>query len=387
MSLDINVVRPTVHVLIPYEIVDGELRSGDYDIPEFREEVKGWFRQLGLEWAWHKVSLKNVTKTVETLKRLNAEGEIVVFNLCDGAESDGYPGVSLVNALTRARLPFTGATAEFYLNSTSKLATKKLLRSKGVPTAPFVAIEDDERDLARAAKEIGFPFIIKPDVSAGSYGIQRDSVCYDIESAKRKVAQLRNDPYVRDTGLFVEKFIQGREFTVFAVEDEDQPLGLWVLPPCERAFHKDVPADQRYLIYERYWGLPEAERVIPEGEVYYWYASAPIAMRADIEDTTRRAIRAVGGSGYARVDIRRDDATGQFCVLEVNAQCGMSGSDEATVGSMLKLGGVTISAILEKILEHGMNRWPRAVAKPQADTGSARKFRVRATRAAMAAGK
>ena len=132
-----------------------------------------------------------------------------------------------------------------------------------------------------------------------------------------------------------------------------------MLPPCERAFHKDVPADQRYLIYERYWGLPEAERVIPEGEAYYWYARAPDSMRPDIEDIARRAIRGIGGSSYARVDIRWEESTGQFHVLEVNAQCGMSGSDEATIGSMLKLGGVTICEVVENILDHGLNRWRR----------------------------
>jgi len=356
VSRSLKELHPTVHLLIPYEVADGELRSREYDIPEFRAELATWFDPLGLDWVWHKVTTANVPETIEELKRLKAEGEIVVLNLCDGSETDGFPGLSVVNALIAAGLPFTGAGAEFYENSTSKVVSKRMLLAAGVPTAPFVEIVDPERDFARAAEEVGFPFIIKPDISAGSYGIQRDSVCHDIESAKRKVAQLREDAYLHDLPLFVEKFIEGREFTILAIEEKDAPLGWWVLPPSERVFNDKVPTDQRYLIYERYWGLPEAERVISESEAYYWYALAPESLRADIEDVARRAIRSVGGSGYARVDIRREEKTGQLYVLEVNAQCGLSGSDEATVGTLLRLSGVTISEIIEKILQHGLNR-------------------------------
>ena len=41
------------------------------------------------------------------------ETAIVVLNLCDGLESDGYPGMSMIDALGQAGLPYSGAGARF----------------------------------------------------------------------------------------------------------------------------------------------------------------------------------------------------------------------------------------------------------------------------------
>ena len=94
-------------------------------------------------------------------------------------------------------------------------------------------------------------------MSAGSYGIQIDSVCYDLEAARRKIAQLQQglhgQHFERD-GILAEQFIEGREFTVLVAEDESAPLGLWVLAPGERVFDQRVPPRERFLAFERYWG-------------------------------------------------------------------------------------------------------------------------------------
>ena len=156
-----------------------------------------------------------------------------------------------------------------------------------------------------------------------------------------------------------ERFIEGREFTVLVVEDSAEPMGLWVLPPGERVFDKRVPARERFLAYERYWGLPEASRPIPADEPYYWYAMAPAELQPELANLARRAMRAVGGCGYGRVDIRLDERSGLIHVLEVNAQCGLSSDDSSTVGSMLRLSGVSVVDLIARVLRHGMNR-PRA---------------------------
>jgi D-alanine-D-alanine ligase-like ATP-grasp enzyme len=128
------------------------------------------------------------------------------------------------------------------------------------------------------------------------------------------------------------------------------------LQPGERVFDKRVPPRERFLAYERYWGLPEAERPLPAGDPYYWYAPAPDALRASLEDLARRAMRAVGGTGYARIDIRVDERTGVINVLEVNAQCGLSSDDSSTVGSMLRQSGQSIIDLIARVLLHGMTR-------------------------------
>ncbi len=352
----VRTLRPEVQLLAPYMIENGVAVSPDYDVDSFRNELKGWFEPLNLDYVWHPVTLGTIDEVVARLEQRMSDKAIVVLNLCDGSEDDGYPGKSLVTALARAGLPYSGAGSTFYEVTTSKLATKRLLRASGVSTGEFVVIEDAERDLPVAVEKIGYPLFIKPDISAGSYGISLDSVCYDLESARAKAEKLQGDKYFYSCAVFAEPFIDGREFTVLVVEDPTQPLGLYVLPPGERVFDKRVPANERFLAYERYWELPEEQRRIPEGEPYYWYRSAPDDLREEIATLARRAVRAVDGAGYARVDIRRSEKLGKLFVLEVNAQCGLSTDDSSTVGSLLNLAGKKMSEMMERVLDHALTR-------------------------------
>ena len=352
-SFDIRALRPRVHVLAPYQIVDGKPSSPEYDPPEFRQEVKGWLDPLGLTFDWHVVTIGNVADTIAAIKSQQEAGPLIVLNLCDGSEIDGYPGLSVIHALNAARLPYTGASAEFYEQTTSKLATKELLFATGIDTPAFAPVRDGHIELD--AKH--FPVIVKPDVSAASTGIHVDSVCSNADEVAAKVARLKAVPEFANTDFFVESFVQGREFTVLLVEDVNEPLGLWTLPPCERVFDPRVPASERFLIFERYWDLPEADRPIPAGDKYYWYEFAPEDLRQKLAMTARRAMRGVGGAGYARVDMRIDEKTGTIYVLEVNAQCGLSVEDSTTVGSMLRLSGAAMSDVVQRILQHGLTRF------------------------------
>ena len=161
-------------------------------------------------------------------------------------------------------------------------------------------------------KQIGSPLFIKPDISAGSYGVGLDSVCYDLDAARAKVEKLRADEYFLSSDILAESFIDGREFTVLVIEDPTQPLGLFALHPGERVFNQACPTDQRLLAYDRYWGLPEENRQIPIGEPYYWYQPAPENLKAELEQLARRAVRAIDGNGYARVDIRQSERLARF---------------------------------------------------------------------------
>ena len=349
------------HVIVfaPYIEDKGQLVSPHYDLPDYKAEIGEWMDALGLTWEWQPVTTANLPQLLQNAKALSLTGHGLVFNLCDGSDSDGYPGLEVVEGLAANEIAYTGSDPAFYRITTSKAQSKQALIANGVQTAPFVMIANGERDLARAVADIGYPLFIKPDVSAGSYGIQIDSVCYDIEAARRKIAQLQHGlhgQHFEKGAILAEQFIEGREFTVLVAEDADAPMGLWVLQPGERVFDKRVPPRERFLAYERYWGLPETDSPLPPGDPYYWYAPAPDALRTPLEDLARRAMRAVGGSGYARIDIRMDERTGMLNVLEVNAQCGLSSDDSSTVGSMLRQSGESIVDLVRRVLQHGMSR-------------------------------
>ena len=347
-------------VFAPYVEENGRLSSPHYDPPEYRAEIGAWLEDLGCQWEWVPITARTLDAEVGRARALAAGGDVLVFNLCDGTASDRFPGIEVVAALESHSLPYTGASEHFYRVTTSKAASKALFKAAGVPTAPWVLARTDE-DIARAAATLPFPLFVKPDVSAGSYGIQIDSVAPDLAAVHRQFNAVRaglHGQRFEDNAVLIERFIEGREFTVLVVEDPREPLGLYVLAPGERVFDTRVPPRERFLAYERYWGEPDPDRPIPDlpRDPYYRYELAPPDLSTALADLARRAFRAVDGAGYARVDIRLDERSGELLVLEVNAQCGLSASDSSTVGSLLNLSGQAMPPVIARILKHGLAR-------------------------------
>lgn len=65
--------------------------------------------------------------------------------------------MSIVSALQRSNLPYTGADVNFYDGTTSKPHLKRKLQEKGVPTSSFVEIRQgcEEEDIIKAEGIVG----------------------------------------------------------------------------------------------------------------------------------------------------------------------------------------------------------------------------------------
>jgi len=346
-------------VFVPYFFKDGSMESVGYDIPGFRAEVKLWFETLGLPWRWIPITLGNLADTIRTLESFRKCGDMTVFNLCDGDEIDASPGISVVRALEKAGIRFTGASSHFYHVTTPKVTMKKVLRRKGVPTPPFLAIRDLARDIPLLEKAVGYPVLIKPEVSSASHGISLKSLVHDSQSATAQVNRLldgHDDNHFRKSGVFAERFIQGREFTVLLVGNHERPEGVRVYPPVERIFHSALPPHERFLSYDRYWSEFREEPKPPEGEPFYRYALAPRQMKKRLADLAVNAFLALGGTGYARVDMRLESRTGDLYVLEANSNCGLSGDRETSAGEILHLARKPIHRLISEILQAAHER-------------------------------
>jgi len=204
-----------VLVFVPYVVDDGHLVSPHYDVPEYRAEVEGWMQGLGRAWDWVPITADTLDAEVTRAAVMARAGDVMVLNLCDGTVADGFPGLEVVTALTAQSVPFTGAGADFYQVTTSKAVSKTRFLAAGVPTAPWV-LTRTSADVDRAADTLRFPLFVKPDVSAGSYGIQLDSVVHDRAATHRQVAAVRaglHGQSFEDEAVLIETFIEGREFT------------------------------------------------------------------------------------------------------------------------------------------------------------------------------
>ncbi|HLJ64385.1 MAG TPA: hypothetical protein VKT70_09775 [Stellaceae bacterium] len=305
--------RPLVHVFIPYaKGKDGVWASPEYDTPSFRAELPSWFAPLGLGHEWCEIRLGEVEARLGALGR----GDHVVFNLCDGNEGDGFPGLSVVEALAQSGIPFTGADADFYRISTSKLAMKECFVKAGVPTTPYRRLDDPKADIAALARQVGYPAILKFDRSANGMGLGRRSVVVDEASARAQLEALGGE------GVYAERYVEGREFTALVLR-----RGGMVYPAVEMVFDQETPPLERIL----FEGHREAR---PATHPHCRYALAPAELQDRLAPVARAAFAAVGGRGYGRVDMRYDVAAGQVYVLEVNANCALSRDEPSLVAGI-----------------------------------------------------
>ncbi|TPX35570.1 D-alanine---D-alanine ligase [Synchytrium microbalum] len=281
----------------------------------------------------------------------------ICFCLCDGTEDDHYPGLSVVTRLEEKGIPFTGSGSRFYYNTTSKITLKPMLQAHNVPTSPFVEInkESAKCDLEKAASIIGWPMIVKPDVSYGSLCISESSVCETLDQALKQVSCVFAQT---GHGVFVEKFLGGREYTALCSGDVEYGVKVYVV--AERVFNKSLSKYQRLLAFAKYWEGYDLEGNMPaQGEnQLYSYDAAPEAWQATLQDIARRAYIATGGDGYGRVDMRSVDMDDPSAyVLEVNSNCGLSFKQgTSSLGDILHLSKVSPEEFVQDLLDFAVAR-------------------------------
>jgi len=123
------------------------------------------------EATWHVQVLEKPT-AVETVTDLATEGYDLFFNLCDGAADEKTPGIEVVQTLERLRVPFTGATSEYY--EPSRVQMKEACRAQGIDT-PAHVLAGNDADVRRAADTLRFPLFVKHHSSYASVSLSRAS--------------------------------------------------------------------------------------------------------------------------------------------------------------------------------------------------------------------
>jgi D-alanine-D-alanine ligase len=333
-----------------------------YDFTQSIAEYEKTFAELDIEWIWQPVSVANYIDIIDGIADEHATGKVlpVVFNLCDGDEINGTPGISVVKALEAKGLIYTGADEHFYRITTSKIPMKQAFDDAGVPTAPWKAIHEKDLDHEDIVAILGSPVIIKPSVSGGSMGVGIKNVVYD-QIALQQLVHAMFEGYrgwnLTADGLIAESFISGPEFTVLISGSHDRPEEAKIYTPAERIFHASIPEHEKFLSFDRLWEIYEEETPMPDDADFYTYAQPEPSHIADIKKISWDAYVATKGYGYTRVDVRMDQSTGQLYVLEVNAQCGLSEDEDYTsIGAILRLSGCTFTALVAEIIYDAIRR-------------------------------
>jgi len=240
-----------------------------------------------------------------------------VFNILHGQHGGGEDGV-LQGALESLHVPFTGSGVLGSALSMDKVRSKRVWQSLGLPTPAFVALPRGG-DVHAAAREIGYPLIVKPACEGSSVGVTRVFDEGDLDQARALAERYPGD-------LVVERLIDGAELTVSI-------LGDAVLPSIHI-----VPAGE-YYDYEAKYQSEETQYLCPGLE-----GDAERGLRA----LARAAFDALACSGWGRVDVMRD-RDGNNWLLEVNTAPGMT--THSLVPKAAAVAGMDYAELCWRILE------------------------------------
>lgn len=332
-----------------------------YDFTQSIAEYEKTFAELGIEWQWQPVTIKDYTAIIDLIvkERDFADKTPVVFNLCDGDEINGTPGISVVKLLEEKGLIYTGADEYFYRITTSKIPMKKAFDKARVPSAKWKAIHDTN-DIEGIFESLGSPVIVKPSVSGGSMGVGIKNVVrnqIELQEQVNKMFEGYRGWDLAADGLIAESFITGPEFTVMISGSYNNPKEAKIYTPVERVFHESLPEQEKFLSFDRLWEIYEDEAPMPNEANFYEYALPETSLIDEIKKISWDAYVACKGCGYTRADIRMDKQTGKLYVLEVNAQCGLSEDEDFTsIGAILRFSGVSFTELVAEIINDAFTR-------------------------------
>ncbi|MGD9843657.1 MAG: D-alanine--D-alanine ligase [Steroidobacteraceae bacterium] len=215
-----------------------------------------------------------------------------VFNILHGNKGGGEDGV-LQGLLESFGIPYTGSGVLGTALAMDKIRTKQVWLSLGLPTPRYVHLSRGD-DVVAAARSLGLPVIIKPACEGSSVGVSRVFQESDLADAVELAARYPGE-------MLMEQLIQGSEFSV-------PILGQQVLPSI-----RIVPAGEYYDYHAKYVA-DDTTYICPglEGEA-----------EREMQALVLEAFTAIGCSGWARVDVMRDQQDHNY-LLEVNTAPGMT---------------------------------------------------------------
>ena len=263
--------------------------------------------------AGHDVTPREIGTVAEVMGMDDLPGFDAVFPALHGGDGeDGH--VQALLDLMGATYALSGPRASAV--AMDKSATKRMLRGAGIPTPDWMLVSwegagtrpvsasgpagagegglDVARLRDRAAAELGFPLVAKPNADGSSVGVNIIEKAADFADAFTDATRHGNN-------VLLETFVPGRELTAAILLGRRLPL-IEIVPR------------EGFYDYEHKYTDGASEYLCP----------APVnsPLYEQISGDARRVYDLLGCRGVARIDFRLDD-TAYFC-LEVNTVPGMT---------------------------------------------------------------
>ncbi len=292
---------------------------------------------------YHNVTLVEADNDAfETFRELNPD---IVFNI-----AEGFNGISreaqIPAMLEFLNIPYTGSDPVTLGICLDKSRTKEILSYYKIPTPQFILIEKEEHF---DNFDFPLPAIVKPVAEGSSKGIFNSSIVRSHEELIREVQKVHQ---VYNQAALVEKFLEGREFTVAILGNGKNAK---VLPIIEMKFEELPEGVLPIYSYEAKWILDTREEPL---DIYECPANIDEKLKRRIEKVALDTFKVLRCRDWSRIDIRLDE-NGIPNILEINPLPGIlpDPKDNSCYPKAARAAGMSYEEMINAVLNEARKRY------------------------------
>jgi D-alanine-D-alanine ligase len=317
----------------PLDFTKEEYMSADW---KTEYDVKTTLKELG-----HEVQELGLIGNLELLRNaLNEFKPHIVFNLLE--EFDGEPTFDqhIVSYLELKKQAYTGCNPRGLTLARDKALSKKILAFHKIPVPKFFVFPKNQK--IRETNKIVYPLIVKSTTAESSTGISQASVVNNYQSLCERVKFIHETV---ETDAIAEQYIKGRELYVGILGNKR----VTTFPVWELKFSKVPKGTKKFATEKAKWDDSYREKYGIESVKAEDLTEEELLR---ITKLTKKIYKALGLSGYARMDFRFDEETGKPYFLEANPNPGIQLGDEFPEAA--EAFGLSYKELLTKLLKLGI---------------------------------
>ena len=320
--------------LMPPAQTEGLSEQEIYTFKMERDVLAG-LRELG-----HDVQAVGVRDELSPIRQaIDGWSPDVVFNLVMHFHGIGIYDAYVVSYLELLRCPYTGCNPRGLILTSDKVLSKKILTWHRIPVIRFGAVPRGRKP--KLPRGLRYPLFVKSTAEHSSTGIAQASVVRDDEALAERVTFIHEQV---GTDALVEEYVEGRELYVGVLGNER----LTTFPVWELTFDNLPDGTEPIATAKVKWDVGYQKRLgVKTGPA----RNLPPGLERQLLRLSRRIYRALGLSGFARVDFRVTPE-GEIRVLEANPNPDLC-RDEDFAESALRA-GVDYPTLLQRLLSLGV---------------------------------
>jgi len=323
--------------LVPPDSIEGR---SDEEISEWRTEFDVLSTLKDLE---HDAEVLGVGDDIDVVREALLEYRPdVCFNLMVEYHDAGNYDQHIASYYELHRQPYTGCNPRGLTLARDKALSKKILAWEGLPVPGFGVFPLGKR--VKRPRGLDFPLFVKSLNEEASLGISRKSIVNNDKQLAERVEYIHDQV---ESDAIAEEYIEGREFYLGILGNERlEAFPLWEL---------DIPnlpeGAPRIATRKLKWDIGYQRALQVEN---HRARGLSTGLEAQITRAGKAVYRALGLSGFARLDIRmRPD--GRFYFLEANPNPDLTYGEDFAESA--EHAGISYESLIGRIVELGI-RYP-----------------------------